>query len=274
MILLCILVVALLHEQETLAWMPGSGIMRQKVNSLASSSSSKDHFPSKEDCPDRRDVLKYVAKSACAVAAAATTTGTTMMMPSLFLPAPANAMDLYTKRSKDYAYSFQPPEGFKEGNKPLKTHLDEVNFFKDSDALPSGYQFGITVDPVRIPSLEAFGTPEEVAAKVVLAEVNRDGIFDVTLMKDPIKGKQQQQPAASGSSTNEDDAAAAISPYYYQLDYLSQGKRGDKRFIAKFFIQNQHLYAMTAQCKEVDYKTVQNQLLKAVESFQVLPKAG
>ena len=97
-----------------------------------------------------------------------------------------------------------------------------------------------------------FGTPEEVAAKVVLAEVNRDGVFDVTLMKDPL-------PV-------EEDGVLS-----YVLNYLSEGKRGDKRFVAKFCIQSQRLYALTAQVAEADYKDKEEELMKAVNSFRVLP---
>lgn len=57
----------------------------------------------------------------------------------------------------------------------------------------------------------------------------------------------------------------------YVLNYLSQGKRGDKRFVAKFCIQNQRLYALTAQVAEADYKEKEEELMKAVSSFRVLP---
>ena len=162
------------------------------------------------------------------------------------LPTPAFATEVFTRQTDQFAYQFQPPENFGAGNKPLRTHLDEINFKSES---VSGYQYGITVDPVRIESLRQFGTPEEVAAKVVLAEVNRDGVFDVTLMKDPIAGPNDS---------------------YYQLNYQSKGKRGTKRFVAKFYIQNQKLYALTAQCKEDDYNALESEMLKTVETFQLL----
>lgn len=155
------------------------------------------------------------------------------------------AAESFTRQTSDFGYQFDPPEGMQVGNKPLKTHLDEVNF---SSSLPK-YQYGITVDPVRIESLAQFGTPEEVAARVVLAEVNRDGVFDVQLMKDPVAG--------SGKS-------------FYLLNYKSSGKRGIKRFVAKFYIANQKLYALTAQCKEDDYTQLQEEIDKAVESFKPL----
>jgi hypothetical protein len=68
--------------------------------------------------------------------------------------AAANAED-YVKTTKDFAYAFQPPSGFDVTNKPLKTHLEEVNFMS-SDT--KGYQFGVTVDPVRINSLKEVST--------------------------------------------------------------------------------------------------------------------
>lgn len=159
----------------------------------------------------------------------------------------ASEIPIFTRQSDRFGYTFQPPVALSEGNKPLKTHLDEVNFFGSN-----GYQIGITIDPVRIDTLAQFGTPAEVAAKVVLAEVNRDGVFDVTLMQDPV-AKQSND-----------------SVEFYQLDYLSKGKRGDKRFICKFVIYHNMLYALTAQCKQEDYDFLNGELLKAVDSFQVI----
>jgi hypothetical protein len=57
----------------------------------------------------------------------------------------------FTREAKDFAYSVTPPPGFQQTQKPVKTHLDEINFISDT---VKGYQFGITVDPVRINSLK------------------------------------------------------------------------------------------------------------------------
>lgn len=150
----------------------------------------------------------------------------------------------FVRESKDFSYSFTPPPGFEVSNKPLKTHLDEMNFVS-SDL--KGYQYGITVDPVKIASLKEFGTPQEVAAKVVLAEVNRDGVFDVTLVDDPVD--------ISG---------------FYLLNYLSKGKRGDKHFLCKICIQQGKLYVVTAQVKEEDYPEKKQELRKTVDTFRVI----
>lgn len=143
----------------------------------------------------------------------------------------------------------------KEDSKPLKTHLDEVNFVSETI---KRYQYGITVDPVRITSLKEFGTPEEVAARVVTAEVNRDGVFEVTLLEDPYQTKTQ----------SDDNDSVAVDAYI--LKYLAVGKRGRKVYTNKIFISpNGLLYVLTAQCKEDDYTPAQEKEIKStVESFQ------
>jgi PsbP len=142
--------------------------------------------------------------------------------------------------------------------KPLKTHYDEVNF---KSTTVSGYEIGITVDPVRIDSLIDFGTPEEVAAKVVLAEVNRDGVLEVKLLDDPISGT---------ATLNDDTSGTTTTATYYQLNYVSNGKRGRKRYIAKFYVQNHMLLALTAQCKDDTYESIRQDMNEAVSSFRVV----
>ena len=179
-----------------------------------------------------------------------------------------------------YGCRFDPPPTTRRTGKPLQTHLEEVQF-QDPDK-PS-YQYGLTIDPVRIESLSAFGTPQEVAAKVVLAELNRDGVTNVKLMQDPIEVLSSS--SSSSSSLRSTTAAAATatatlndanvatnptSPPAYLLNYLSQGKRGDKRFVVKLFIDRNMLYTLTAQCKEADFDPLQREIEAAAASFQVL----
>ena len=94
-----------------------------------------------------------------------------------------------------------------------------------------------------------FGTPEEVAAKVVTAEVNRDGVFEVTLVTDPVENPE------NGS---------------YEINYLSNGKRGDKHFLATILIEQGKLYVVTAQVLEADYKDKETELFEASRSFKVI----
>jgi len=103
-----------------------------------------------------------------------------------------------------------------------------------------------------------FGTPEEVAARVVTAEINRDGIFEVTMLEDPYQ--------ISSSQTAGDDAVAVDA---YILKYLSVGKRGRKVYTNKIIISpNQLLYVLTAQCKEDDFPAQEKEIKSTVESFQ------
>jgi hypothetical protein len=52
------------------------------------------------------------------------------------------------------SYEIKIPPSMYESTKPVKTHLDEVNFLSESI---KGYQYGITVDPVRITSIKEVG---------------------------------------------------------------------------------------------------------------------
>jgi len=244
------------HPQPQPQQRPGS--IKWMGTTYLSAMTNKDAQPTSSSSRQRRALLQKILNTAT------TTAGTTILVTAFgFQEAVAAATEqqveqqaatdgVYTRRQPgQFQYEFRPPPGFTPGQKPLKTHLDEVNF-QSSDR--KGYQFGITVDPVRINSLKDFGTPEEVAAKVVLAEVNRDGVLDVKLMEDPY-------------SSGGDDGLL-----YYQLNYLSSGKRGDKRFVAKFYIRDQKLYALTAQCREADYNdaALRQEMRAAVDSFRVL----
>jgi hypothetical protein len=54
-------------------------------------------------------------------------------------------------QEKNLSFKIQIPSTLKQSQKPVKTHLDEVNFASETI---KGYQFGITVDPVCINSLK------------------------------------------------------------------------------------------------------------------------
>ena len=89
------------------------------------------------------------------------------------------------------------------------------------------------------------------AARVVTAEVNRDGIFEVTLLTDPYE--------------TEDGA--------YLLEYLSVGKRGNKHYFNKIFVANNQLYVLTAQVRQDDYdnnSSLSTEVKNFVSTFQPL----
>ncbi|CAN0152634.1 unnamed protein product, partial [Discosporangium mesarthrocarpum] len=81
-------------------------------------------------------------------------------------------------RSPDGSFQLSYPTGFVGFSKPLKTHKEEVNF-KSEDT--KGYEVGVVVDPVKLESLEKFGTPEEVGARVLKVEQGKDGTLETKL---------------------------------------------------------------------------------------------
>lgn len=101
-----------------------------------------------------------------------------------------------------------------------------------------------------------FGTPEEVAARVVVAELNRDGILDVRL-----------------DSTRDvvlSDSRSHNNSVYYAIEYTSSGKRGIKRVLTRIGIANRMLYVLTAQVKAADFSTsIEREMRDAVDSFSV-----
>ena len=56
----------------------------------------------------------------------------------------------------------------------------------------------------------------------------------------------------------------------YILNYLSKGKRGNNHFVCRITIQNQKLFVLTAQVKEDDYSSKEDEPMCSVESFTVL----
>lgn len=153
-----------------------------------------------------------------------------------------------------YTLTLPPsPQTFTPTNKPLQTHLDEINLQSSST---KGYQYSITVDPIRLKSLRDFGTPEEVGAKIVMAELRRDGILDVRMGRDPIEAGNQGA---------------------YDVEYISDGKRGKKHFVTRTVVMDGKLVVLTVQVKEEDWGSSTGvadiqQVWDAVASFQVLKK--
>ena len=99
----------------------------------------------------RRSFLKSVTAAAVAV------WGATCTEPAFAAEdeQPPSSPFWYERKKDKLAYKIKIPAQFKETQKPVKTHLDEVNFMSETT---KGYQYGITVDPVRINSLKEVRT--------------------------------------------------------------------------------------------------------------------
>lgn len=128
-----------------------------------------------------------------------------------------------------FDYRLAYPADWKETGKPVKTHLQEVLY-----SSPNGYpKFGVTIDPVTIDSLEAFGTLDQVTERVLAVEATRDGVKTVTLRSN----------AAQAAD------AEAGAPSYYTIEYVTESSRGTKLFCCKYCIAKRKLYVLQTQAK-------------------------
>ena len=151
-----------------------------------------------------------------------------------------------TAGSDKYGYKFDYPDSWKVSKKPVQTHMDEILVKKGG-----GTEVGVAVDPVKIDSIVKFGTPKEVAARVIGVERKKDGVTGARLI---------------ASSAVERDGNS-----YYVIEYESKSSRGDKHFISCVTIAGKKLYAMTAQAKIDKFEESEADLRAAVASFSVSP---
>lgn len=198
---------------------------------------------SSNELSDRRSFIDTFVGGAIATTAA---TVTSLVLPSSSYAEELESSFKRTNTKLKFGYEFLPPPSvIKTSNKPLQTHLDEINLPTET----KGYTYGITVDPIRIKSLKEFGTPDEVAAKIVMAELRRDGVLDVTLAAD----------------AKEDGNSGA-----YDVEYISDGTRGKKHFVTRTIVKDGKLFVLTVQAKQSDWDDVKVEVLDAVQSFHVL----
>jgi|AntRauTorckE5430_2_1112549.scaffolds.fasta_scaffold37733_1 hypothetical protein len=108
-----------------------------------------------------------------------------------------------------------------------------------------GYTYGVTVDPIRLDSLREFG----VAANIVMAELRRDGVMNVTTGRDPVKD------ADTGA---------------YDVEYISDGSKGRKYFVTRTMVKAGKLRVLTVMCKQDDWKQVEDDVWASVSTFKVL----
>ena len=139
-----------------------------------------------------------------------------------------------------------------QNNKPLKTHQNEIVLCPLDETIKC-YQYtaGITVDPVRIPSLREFGTPEQVADKIAASAKSRDGVFSITL-----------------DALSEFVDSNGLT--YYDVAYTEVGKRGTKSFSTRTLINNGRLFVFTGSVKPIDVGEERIEQMKLTrDSFRV-----
>ncbi|KAG5179037.1 hypothetical protein JKP88DRAFT_168103 [Tribonema minus] len=155
-------------------------------------------------------------------------------------------MDGAVYTAQDGSFSFRYPGDFKAYSKLLKTHKQEVNY---KSPTARGYEIGVAVDPVRINSLDQFGSAQEVGTKVVNVELGKDGCLEAKLL-------------GTSSERMGDVLAYTIEYYVENTHYTSQ-------FVAKVIIKDGRLFVCTGKCKAKDFDTYGSALREAVGSFTV-----
>jgi len=169
--------------------------------------------------------------------------------PTTLLSTPQYATTLLS--TQQYVIFLELPTSpeFVKKSKPLKTHESEI-ILCPVDGKCSDFTFGVTVDPVKINTLSEFGTPKEVADKVIATEKLRDGIFSVDFVD-------------AGEVTVGDDQ-------YYKIDYFSRGKRGDKDFACMIAIKSEKLFVLTCGSKKDKGEKQLADMRRARDSFRIV----
>ena len=56
----------------------------------------------------------------------------------------------------------------------------------------------------------------------------------------------------------------------YDVEYVSDGKRGRKHFVTRTVVKGGKLYVLTVVCKEEDWGSVEGEVWDSVKTFSVL----
>lgn len=175
-------------------------------------------------------------------------------------------------------YSFAYPTSWSAAKKPIKTHLSEVIV---SAPKGSSASVGLVVDgPVKIGSIEEFGAPAVVGAKVLALERKKDSTKDVRLVRTAVEVLGGGAPlaaaaagaaaaAAAGSGGQPAGLGAGVA---YIVEYVVDSSRGIKHYVAKATVAANQLYVMTATCKEDEYEAARDGLAAVLASLRVAPK--
>mmetsp|Transcript_12014 Transcript_12014/g.28152 ORF Transcript_12014/g.28152 Transcript_12014/m.28152 type:complete len:154 (+) Transcript_12014:494-955(+) len=111
-----------------------------------------------------------------------------------------------------------------------------------------GYYAGVAVDPVKLDSLESFGSPKFVGDRVVSVERSKDGVLSADLVD-------------SGRVQSED------GDVYYQISYINESTHGNNHYISRIAVRDQKLYVFTVQCKVKDYDALSSEMANMADSF-------
>ena len=172
----------------------------------------------------------------------------------------------------EFRYRLILPSDWNPDGKPLKTHLHERLISSPSST--SRAKVGISVDPVKVDSLEAFGTADQTAERVIGVEKGRDGVKTVTLREVSVESGTSGSATAGDAGVGDGGEPTPARPTYYTIEYATVSSRGTKLFRCKYCITRGLLYVLQAQANldafEAD-RSVRDEIRGIVASFEVAP---
>ena len=172
-----------------------------------------------------------------------------------------------------FAYRLTLPQIWEAKPKPVKTHQHEALF-----AAPGGggLKAGITVDPVKIKTLQEFGTPEQVAERIITVEQGRDGVKTVTLRQVAADPGPPSYYTVEYLTESSRCAHACLDPAPGRPppeDHHCPARRGIKVFRCKYCITARGLYVLQAQANADAFDgpdaRVRETIRSIVDSFEV-----
>lgn len=147
-------------------------------------------------------------------------------------------------------FRFQYPSDWVRTSKLLKTHADEFNVKSEEKR---GFYAGVAVDPVKLSSLETFGTPEFVGERVVGVERRKEGVVSADLL----------------SASKEEGENGEM---YYNIAYTNESSHGNNHYISRIAIRDEKLFVFTVQSKTRDFEDLSESMLAMAKSFSLQPK--
>ena len=171
---------------------------------------------------------------------AAVITSTSPSYASVDLPKSFDDGSIYFKHTEDLVFS----------PKPFQTHEKEVYLKSESSR---GFNAGVTVDKVKINSIEEFATPAALAKRVVDVEKSKDGVFEADII-------------AYGESKTPISASARPS---YDIEYKIESSHGNNHYVIKTSVVNSKLYVFTVATKEDSFPQLSETARAIVDSFKL-----
>jgi len=123
--------------------------------------------------------------------------------------------------------------------------------------------------PLKIGSIEEFGTPDAVGAKVLALERKKDSTKDVRLVR---TASETLGGGGGGGGAGVGQPSGLGNGVAYIVEYVVDSSRGVKHFVAKATVAAGQLYVMTATCKEDEFEAARGGLETVLASLRVAPK--